>query len=198
MTGTPGVHERSATWSPDGKSVAWLSDQSGEFEIWTQDQDGKKEAIQLTKDADTYIFSILWSPDSKKIAWTDRKLRLRYIDVETKKVTTVFQSEYGLIYSYNWSPDSKWLTFAQQTDNDFGKVSVYNLESKTVGDVTDNWYSSGSPSFSSDGKYIVFVSERDFNPIYSQTEWNHAYTKMDRIYLAVLAKKSNVSLCAGK
>jgi len=190
MTRTPGVHERSASWSPDGKSVAYLSDKSGEFEIWVQDQDGKKEAVQLTKGADSYIFGIEWSPDSKKIAWTDRKLRLQYVDVEAKKVTTVFQSEYGPVYSFNWSPDSKWLTFAQQTDNDFGKVSVYNLDDKSIRDVTDNWYSSGSPAFSSDGKYIVFVSERDFNPTYSQTEWNHAYTKMDRIYLAILSKNT--------
>ncbi len=188
LTGTPGAHERSAVWSPDGKRVAYLSDESGEFEICMEDQSGDEKAVQLTKGADTYYFGITWSPDSKKIAWSDRKLRLRYVDVETKKVTTVYQSEYGLIDSYSWSPDSKWITFNKPSDNDFTKVAVYNLEKNEVTDVTDDWYNSGSPSFSSDGKYLVFISERDFNPVYSQTEWNHAYTKMDRIYLAILSK----------
>ena len=188
LTRTPGVHERDAVWSPDGKRIAWLSDRSGEFEIYVKEQDG--QAVQLTKGADTYPFGIIWSPDSKKIAWSDRKLRLKYVDLEAKKVTTAYQSEYGLITSYGWSPDSKWITFNRLSDNHFAKVAVYNLEKKEVTDVTDNWYNSGSPSFSSDGKYLIFVSERDFNPVYSQTEWNHAYTKMDRIYLAVLSKNT--------
>ncbi len=190
LTRTTGVHERNAVWSPDGKHVAYLSDKSGEFEIYMEDQNGG-EPVQLTSGADTYKFGIDWSPDSKKIAWSDRKLRFRYVDIDTKKVTTVFQSEYGIIYSFGWSPDSKWLTFNKPTDNQFSKVAVYNLEKKEIYDVTDNWYNSGSPSFSDDGKYIVFVSARDFNPTYSQTEWNHAYTDMDRIYLAILSKDTS-------
>lgn len=190
LTKTSGVHERGATWSPDGRSVAYLSDQSGEFEIYIRDQYGNGEAIQLTKGADTYIFGIAWSPDSKKIAYSDRKLRLNYVDVDTRKVTQVYQAEYGLINSFNWSPNSKWLTFTLPTENMFTKVVVYNLETRAISDVTDNWYNSDSPAFSSDGKYIVFVSERDFNPTYSETEWNHAYTKMDRIYLAILSKST--------
>ncbi len=190
LTKTSGVHEREAVWSPDGRSVAYLSDQSGEFEIYVRDQYGNGEAVQLTKGADTYIFGIAWSPDSKKIAYSDRKLWLNYVDVDTKKVTKVYQSEYGMISSFDWSPNSKWLTFTLPTENFFTKVAVYNLETKEVSDITDNWYNSGSPTFSSDGKYIVFVSERDFNPTYSETEWNHAYTKMDRIYLAILSKNT--------
>ncbi len=190
LSKTPGAHERSAVWSPDGKYIAYLSDQSGEFEVYIQDQQGKSEAIQLTKNADTYKFSLEWSPDSKKIMWSDRKHRLRYVDIDSKKTTTVQTSEYGLIRAYNWSPDSKWITFAESSDNRFSKIMLYAVNSKNLHEVTDNWYDSGSPSFSSDGKYIVFVSARDFNPTYSQTEWNHAYTKMSRIYLAILSEET--------
>ncbi|MGQ1947871.1 S41 family peptidase [Geofilum sp. OHC36d9] len=188
LTQTSGAHERSATWSPDGKYIAYLSDQSGEFEIYIKEQDGNSEAIQLTDNADTYKFGIAWSPDSKKIMWSDRKLRLKYIDIETKKQTTVYQAEYGEIYAYNWSPDSKWITFSQPTDNQFSKIVVYNLTTQQINDITDNWYDSGSPTFSDDGKYIIFISERDFNPTYSNTEWNHSYSKMQRIYMAILSK----------
>ncbi len=188
LTQTSGVHERDAVWSPDGKYIAYLSDETGEFEVYIKNQNGEEKAEQITKGADTYKFSIGWSPDSKKLMWTDRKLRLRYVDIETKKITTVYQAEYGLIYSYNWSPDSRWITFSRPTDNQFSVISAYNLETGKVNDITDNWYDSGSPSFSNDGKYIAFVSDRDFNPTYSQTEWNHSYSDMSRIYLAILSK----------
>ncbi|WP_430973734.1 S41 family peptidase [Sunxiuqinia rutila] len=190
LTKSSGAHDRSAVWSPNGKYIAYLSDQSGEFEVYIQDQLGNQAPIQLTKGADTYKFSLEWSPDSKKIMWSDRKLRLRYVDIDSKKITTVHTAEYGLIRAYNWSPDSKWITFSLPTDNRFSKIVVYNTEAKALHEVTDNWYDSGSPSFSSDGKYIVFVSARDFNPTYSHTEWNHAYTKMSRIYLAILSSET--------
>ena len=188
LTQTSGVHERDGVWSPDGKYIAYLSDESGEFEVYLREQNGEGKSVQLTTGADTYKFSIKWSPDSKKLLWADRKLRLRYVDVDTKKITDIYQAEYGLVNSYNWSPDSKWVTFSKPTDNQFSKIAVYNLATAEVKDVTDNWYSSESPAFSDDGKYIVFVSERDFNPTYGQTEWNHVYNDMSRVYLAVLSK----------
>lgn len=187
LTKSSGAHERSAVWSPDGKNIAYLSDKTGEFEIYIQDQAGNNEPIQLTKNADTYKFSIQWSPDSKKILWSDRKLRLSYVDVETKAVTSVAVGEYGTINAYNWSPDSKWITYEQTESNQFSKIVVYNVDTKQTHDITDSWYDSGNPSFSDDGKYIVFVSARDFNPTYSQTEWNHSYSNMSKIYLAILS-----------
>lgn len=187
LTQSPGTHEREATWSPDGKTIAYLSDESGEFEVYLKEAKTGAKPVQLTSGADTYKFSLSWSPDSKKILYSDRKLRLQYVDVDSKKVTTVFESEWGQLYAYHWSPDSKWIAFAKPTDNDFSTVAVYNTASKEVNDITDNWYDSNSPRFSADGKYIVFVSERDFNPTYSSTEWNHSYSDMDRVYLAILA-----------
>ncbi len=188
LTQTSGVHERDAVWSPDGKYIAYLSDESGEFEIYMRETRVGSTAIQLTSGADTYKYSLEWSPDSKKILWTDRKLRLQYVDVQSKAVTLVKQSEWGMFYSYNWSPDSKWIVFDENTDNDFSVVCLYRLSDKSITQVTDNWYESGSASFSDDGKYLVFVSDRDFNPLYSQTEWNHAYDKMGKVYLAILSK----------
>ncbi len=111
LTQTSGVHERDGVWSPDGKYIAYLSDESGEFEVYLREQNGEGKSVQLTTGADTYKFSIKWSPDSKKLLWADRKLRLRYVDVDTKKITDIYQAEYGLVNSYNWSPDSKMGNF---------------------------------------------------------------------------------------
>jgi len=188
LTQTPGIHERNVTWSPDGKNLAWISDASGEFELYIASQDGSTPPVQLTKGADTYYFNILWSPDSKKILFNDRKFRLRYVDVTTHEVTLVKQSTYGMIYSFSWSPDSKWIAYSEQADNDFSVIRLYEVATKKTCDLTDSWFNSSSPEFSNDGKYIVFTSARDFNPIYSQTEWNHAYTDMTRVYLLLLSK----------
>jgi tricorn protease len=189
-TKSSGVHERNAEWSPDGKWIAYISDKSDEFEIYIQDQEGKEEAIQLTKNADTYKFHLLWSPDSKKIIWSDKKLRLRYIDIETKKITEVAQSTVWEFNSFNWSPDSKWVTYSTNERGIMSRVMLFNSVNKETYAVTDGWYSSRSPEFSEDGKYLLFVSDRDFNPIYSQTEWNVAYRDMSKIYMVMLSKNT--------
>ena len=191
MTQTAGVHERNATWSPDGKYIAFLSDASGEFEIYMQKQDRSEPAIQLTKGADTYIFDIRWSPDSRMILYNDRKLRLNLIDIQNKEITLIKQSKYGEIYDFEWSPDSKWITYSETSANYMPVVRLYNLALKSIYDVTNNWFASFAPIFSSDGKYLFFISNRDFNPVYSATEWNHSYVDMGRIYFVVLSKDTS-------
>lgn len=188
LTQTQDVHEREATWSPDGKYVAYLSDKTGEFEVYMQKQDGTEPPVMLTKNADTYKFTIKWSPDSRKILFNDQLFRLQILDVATKEVTLVDQGKYGVTFDFNWSPDSKWVVFGRNVKNDMEQLFLYNLASKSITPVTDTWYSSNSPTFSKDGKYLFFASARDFNPIYSQTEWNHAYINMEKIYLITLAK----------
>lgn len=190
LTETSGAHERNALWSPDGKWIAYISDVTGEYEIYIEPQDGMGEAIQLTKNADTYKFEIEWSPDSKKILWSDKKLRLQYVDIDTKKVTLVGQEDVWEYFNFNWSPDSKWIVYTAIDPFFVGRVMLYSVESGEKYEVTGEWYTSGGASFSKDGKYVVFTSDRDFNPIYSQTEWNHAYQNMSRIYIVPLSNET--------
>lgn len=187
LTESSGAHDREAAWSPDGKYIAYLSDKSGEYEIYIEAQDGSAEPVQLTSNADTYKFTIRWSPDSKKIIWNDKKLRLQYVNIETKEVKLVDQSKIWEFNQFNWSPDSRWIAYVTQLENDFGKILLYDTESGKTYSVTDDWYTSNSPVFSPDGKYLYFASGRDFNPIYSEVEWNYAYQDMERIYMAILA-----------
>jgi tricorn protease len=187
ITNTSGVHERNAQWSPDGKFIAWISDASGEFEIWLQKSDRSEPAFQISKDQNTFIFDFDWSPDNKKILYNTKKNDLRYIDIQSGKITIADKSQKGPFYDASWSPDSKWIAFVRPAQ-DFPVIRLYNVETATITDLTDNWYSSGNPVFSQDGKYLFFVSERDFNPTYSRTEFNHAYLDMSRIYLITLAK----------
>ena len=187
LTRTPGVHERNSKWSPDGRSIAYVSDQSGEDEIYIMPQDGQGEAKQLTKNADTYKYQLFWSPDSKKLLWDDKLLRLNYLDVITKEVVTVAKAEIGEIMTFVWSPDSRWIAFARPETVGLPKVYLYSLEAKKTYPLTDGWYASHNPCFSADGKYLFFVSDRDFNPVFSRTEYNHVYGAMSRIYFVTLA-----------
>jgi tricorn protease len=188
ITATPGVHERNSKWSPDGKWIAYISDATGEDEIFIEPQDGSGAAQRLTQNADTYKYQPYWSPDSKKLLWADKKLRLQYVDVETKKVTLVAQAKVWEYSDYTWSPDGKWIAYAQPEEHQMTTVYLYSVETGKSYPVTDGWSDSYQPAFSSDGKYLFFVSERNFNPIYGSTEWNHIYTDMAGIYLVTLAK----------
>ena len=188
ITNTPGVHDRNPDWSPDGRTIAYVSDATGEDEIYTVAQDGGEKPMQLTSGSDTYKYEISWSPDGKKIVWSDKKLRLQFVDVATKKVTLVDQAKAFEIRDFTWSPDSNWIAFGRPETESLNKVWLYSLEQNKSVEVTDGWFAAGSPVFSSDGKYLFFVSARDFNPVISNTEFNHAYLDMQRIYLVTLAK----------
>jgi len=188
LTQTQGVHERSARWSPDGKWIAYLSDASGEFELYVRPQDGKGPALQLTYNNDTYPFALDWSPDSKKLLWADRKQRLRFIDVASKAITTVAENPDAPIQQYSWAPDSQWVTYVKPERGTLAKIMLYGLAAQQTLTVTDGSYDSSRPNFSDDGKWLLFASSRDYRPIYSDTEWNHAYLDMERIYLVALAK----------
>jgi tricorn protease len=188
LTQSQGVHDRAATWSPDGKWIAYLSDATGEFEIYIRAQDGKSPAVQLTANNDTYPFNPDWSPDSKKLLWADRKQRLRFIDIDTKAVTAVAENPDAPITQYGWAPDSQWVSYVKSERGTLAKIMLYGLATKQTLAVTDGAYESSVPTFSDDGKWLLFASARDYRPIYSDTEWNHAYLDMERIYLVSLAK----------
>ena len=187
LTQTPGIHERNAVWSPDGRSIAYVSDASGEDELYVRPQDGSGSPVQLTTGADTYKYELQWSPDSKRVLWSDKKNRLQFVEVASKAVTVVDTATWE-IHDVAWSPDSRWIAYTRPEPRRFHTIQLYNLDTKTRVPATDGWFEASNPEFSSDGKYLFFVSDRTFNPTYSQTEWNHVYTDMSRIYLVTLAR----------
>lgn len=187
ITRSPGAHDREAVWSPDGKWIAYISDATGETEIYLQPTEGG-DPVQATKNNDTYIRTMTWSPDSKRIVYTDRKNRINLLDVATRQVSELSKSPLGEARNVSFSPDNNWLTYSRVSENNYSIVYLYDIAGKREHAVTDKWYDSGSPAFSTDGKYLIFSSDRDFNPTYGQLEWNHVYNNMGGIYLALLSK----------
>ena len=194
LTKTSNAHERDAVWSPDGKWIAYNSDATGENELYVRAQDGKGQPQQLTSGADTYYYQAIWSPDSKKLLWSDRLQRLRYVDVASKAVTPVDQDKFGEIGTYNWSPDSQWITWSRPEENELDKVYLFSTTNKKPVAVTDDWYSADNPVFSDDGKYLLLTSGRDFKPTFGQTDFSNVYRDLERIYLVTLAKETESPL----
>ena len=187
ITRTPGANERGAEFSPDGKYIAYISDRTGETEIYLQDVD-KTEPVQLTKGADTYIRSLVWAPDSKSLIYGDRKNRLVQVSVPDGAKKVLMTNPESEFRGVNFSADGQWITYPKPAANEMGVVYVYNLSSGKEIPITEKWYDSGSPLFSQDGKYLFFTSARDLNPTYSSVEWNYAYTNMGAMYVAMLSK----------
>ena len=188
LTQSDNAHDRNVAWSPDGKYIAYISDRTGEDELYIQAQDGKEEAIQLTKDSDTYKYGPTWSPDSKRILWYDKMNRINMVDVASKKVTVVAQSKAGEMGDFAWSADSRWIAYTMPSTFSVSQIHIYNIESGKDETVTDGWYNASSPAFDKNGKYLYFTSERDFRPTYGWLEWNHVYTDISKVYLLTLQK----------
>lgn len=187
LTRSSGAHERDATWSPDGKYIAVVSDASGETELHIIPADGRGPSRQVTKTGAPYKYAPVWSPDSKKLLYADRGQKLHVADAATGEVKTIASASAFEIRSYAWSPDSAWVAFARPEEEGLTRIYLHSLDTGKSTPVTDGWFASGSPAFSDDGKYLFFTSSRDFNPTYSQTEWNHAFVDMQRIYFVPLS-----------
>ena len=151
--------------------------------------DGKELARQLTTGGDTYKYEIAWSPDSKKILWADKKLRLQYVEVATKTVKPIAQAKVWEIRDAVWSPDSKWIAYSQEEREGMNQ-GLYSILAGTGQDVHGHRrLVRFSPPRSAATANICSLSPSAISqPIYSETEWNHAYRDMARIYLVTLAK----------
>lgn len=186
LTRTSGIRERNGVWSPDAKTIAYISDQTGEEEIFIKNNYGKDNATQLTKNSIGYMFSLIWSPDSSKIAYANKKLELYYVDVKTGKKSLVLKAKHGEIFYYSWSPDSKWIAYAEPQENGFNKIRLYSITKKKHFDVTTEMSDSYNPVFGRQGKYLFFLSQRDYNPMMGNYEMSYVYNRMARIYLVTL------------
>jgi tricorn protease len=197
LTNTQGIREIYPRWSPDGKYITYYSDATGEYEIYLLEN--KKGAIQkqLTSGSTAWKYNPEWSPNSKYLLYFDRTMQLKLVDAETAKTTIVTHADRDEIRSYSFSPDSKWITYEKEGANGMGAVWVYNLEKAENYQLTDDRFNDGSPVFSTDGQYIYFVSDRDYNLDFSSFEFNYLYNKSTRIY-AVALKADTPKLFADK
>ncbi|HBL27426.1 MAG TPA: acetyl-CoA synthetase [Acidobacteria bacterium] len=186
LTGTPGIREMTPAWSPDGRQVAYLSDRTGEYEIWVRPSDGSGTERQVTRGATSWRYFLLWSPDGKKIAFSDKERRLSYVEVDSGKIVPVDQGRLVDITDYNWSPDSRWLTYTKTGASQLASVWVWSLDQKKGWQLTSDDTNETEPVFDPTGKYLFFFSDRDYNLTFSAFEQDYVYTEPTRVYVGLL------------
>jgi tricorn protease len=173
MTNNSGAFDQSPSWSPDGKHVAYWSDNNGEYNIYLAPSSGEEEARMLTDHKRGFGYSLHWSPDSKHLAYIDETNTVYIVNAESGSKTVVTKtswnrghnSRYG--FTLSWSPDSKWLTYQSGQENGNDAIQVYSIDNKKNHQVTSGFYNDSDPVFSSDGQYLFYLTNRNFSPIYS-------------------------------
>jgi len=165
LTKTTGVMERDPSWSPDGKSIAYFSDESGEYALHIRDQAGQGPVKKIALgDPPSFFYRPVWSPDGKKIAYNDKRLTIWYVDIEKGapvKVDTTYYYNPTFTFDFGWSPDSRWLTYSKQLPSHMDVVFVYSLETGKASQVTDGLSDAKYPAFDRSGKYLFFTASTD-------------------------------------
>ncbi len=173
MTQSSGAFDRNPSWSPNGEQIAFWSDRSGEYEIYLQASDGGTPAEKLTNRGKGYGYDLHWSPDSKKLAFIDETNTIYVVDTESGATEVAGNTNWNVShpvrgnYPLSWSPDSKWLAFTRGLENANWAVFLFDTEEKELHQATSGFYSDAFPVFSKDGKYLFFLTDRNFSPVYS-------------------------------
>lgn len=196
ITETTGVHEKYPAWSPDGKSIAYFSDESGEYALHIKSQDGKGDARRIKLTGTGFYAFPRWSPDSKHLTYVDNGRNLyvmnvasgvsKKIDEDELYVPGEFRFQFG-----DWSTDSKWIAYTRILSSNFTQVYIYSIDQQKSFAVTDGLSDANEPVFSRDGKYLLFFASTDAGPVVNWFDQSNADTRSTRaIYLLTLQKET--------
>ena len=192
LTSSPTANDRSPAWSPDGKSIAWFSDKSGEYRLYVGAQDGKGAPREMAINGAGFYDEPRWSPDSRRISFTDNARSIWVADVNSGNATKVSSDLlYGpvRVLNHSWSPDSQWLAYTRNTATYMNRIWLYSLADRKSYPVTDGYTDSSQPVFDPNGKYLYFFASTDAGPTadwFAQSNADLVATRA--IYLAVLPK----------
>jgi tricorn protease len=191
LTNSPGAADREPAWSPDGESIAYFSDESGEYELHVRKQNGMGEVKKIAlADQPGFFYAPRWSPDSKKLAYLDTHLNLWYVGLDTQKPTKVDRDYYqndDESMAAAWSPDSKWIAYTKQLKSHLSAIFLYSLATGKIVQVTDGMSDAQSPVFDKSGKYLFFTASTDSGESMEPDIHGFSRPVTRSVYLAVLS-----------
>ena len=185
LTGSSGAHDKWPAWSPDGSKIAFISDKTGEEEIWVVPQDGSGPAEQITNGEKGMLYRPKWSPDGKSIVFTDKDGRLLEVTVADRKVKEIAHDTKGGIADYTWSPRGNFLAFSMNSSNGFSSLYIASPDGQ-LHHVSSENFNAGEPAWDPDGNYLYFLADHEFAPIVSNREFDYATTRETGIYAIAL------------
>jgi tricorn protease len=187
LTNTPGAHERTPAWSPDGRTIAYVSDQGGEYKLHLAPQDARGEHQVLELHGAGFYSDLSWSPDGKRIAYLDNSQSIYVLEVASGRCERVAGNRVytptGLI-SYSWSPDSRWLAYTVQPNPLVSALYLYDAQQNRSSPVTDGLSEVSQPVFERNGKYLYVIASTDAGPA---LDWFAQSTNGDRRTRAIYA-----------
>jgi tricorn protease len=195
LTRSSDSRDRNAAWSPDGSTIAFLSDRTGEYQLYLMDAKGAAEPRQVGDRTGGYPHTLRWSPDGTRIAFTDETLRLYHIDVATGELATVDQAEVEPmdvsleakpISDFQWSPDGRWLAYSKIGPDYVSNIWLYSLDTGKRHNVSSGLFNDFGPTFTRDGEHLLFVSNRRIDPTFCDFEWEMVYKDVAGIYSLTL------------
>jgi tricorn protease len=186
LTHTSTAHDKGASWSPDGRQIAFISDMSGEEELYLIDQDGSGKPEQLTSNGDVMRYAPQWAPDGKHLCFSDARGRLWVLDLTSRKTTLVARDTGGTMFDQSWSADGHWLAFSMGDDAGYRSLYIWGVGDAAPHRVTGGISNDYEPVFDPDGKYLFFLSDREYAPQISTAEWSFATTRTTGIFALAL------------
>jgi tricorn protease len=193
LTKSSGVAERYPSWSPDGKSMAYWSDRSGEYELTIRDMEKPGQEKKLTSYGPGYRYHLFWSPNSKMIAFIDKAMEIFIYDLEKNATLKVDKAHYfyqGSLQTFavSWSSDSRWMAYSRDLDSRVPAIFLYDVKANKATQVTSGYYGDTNPTFDPDGKYLYFETGRTFNPIYGDMDATFIYANSTNIVAVPLTE----------
>jgi tricorn protease len=188
LTNSSNAHDKWARWSPNGKTIAFISDMSGEDEVYIIDQDGTGKPEQLTSGGKGMRYQPEWSPDGKRIAFSDKEGKVYVLTIENKKLEEIADEKRGLVRDYAWSPYGGFLAFSLSDASRYQSIYIWSVEDNRLRQVTGEMFDEFNPAWDPEGNYLFYVSRREYAPQISDLEWNFATNRSHGIYALALRK----------
>jgi len=188
LTRSSSAHDKAAAWSPDGRKVVFLSDRTGEEQLWLVDQDGTGDAEPLTTTLKAMLYAPTWSPDGKHIAFSDKDGKLFVLEVATKALRTIADEERGQVLDFSWSPCSGYLAFSLSKGSQMRVVVVWSAADGTRHEVTSPTEISTQPAWDVKGERLFFLGNRSYAPRIGTLEFNYSADRQTGVFAIALRK----------